>query len=302
MLKPERGAVNIMLPKVGFVMPNAISPQTDMRFSESFNHGSFVFDHDLHAHPLYDLDSLVGLARRLGPHSAYWSTRPAQIADGWEGAQAREKSLEDAVAGIEYGNSLVILKDIEQDRVFGPVFGKVVADMAARVGPCLQRDLVHGRATLLISSPRRVTAYHIDAEANFLLQLRGDKTVYVQDGSDRAVVPEQELEGFYSGDLNAARFKEDQQHKARAIDFRPGLGVHVPVEWPHWVKNGNSLSVSISINYDLRSNAQRARVFRANHKLRQLGVTPSAPGVSTWRDTGKIALVKGLDRLIHHHA
>ena len=283
-------------------MPDAIAAPTDTRFPNEFNHDSFVFDHDLHQHPLYDLDSLIGLARRLGPHSAYWSTRPADIADGWEGVQAREKSLEDAVAGIEHANSLVILKDIERDAVFGPVFGKVVADMAARVGPKLQADLVHGRATLLISSPRRVTGYHIDAEANFLLQLRGDKTVYVLDGSDRAAVPEQELEGFYSGDLNAARFKEEHQHKARAIDFRPGLGVHVPVEWPHWVKNGNSVSVSISINYDLRSNAQRARVFRANHRLRRLGLTPSAPGISTWRDTGKIAFVKGLDRLTHHPA
>ncbi len=284
------------------MMPDAISSPTDPRFPDLFNHDSFVFEHGLHAHPLYDLDSLIGLARRLGPHSAYWSTRPAEIADGWEGAQAREKSLEEAVAGIQHANSLVILKDIEQDPVFGPVFGQVVADLAARVGPCLQKDLVHGRATLLISSPRRVTGYHIDAEANFLLQLRGEKTVYVMDGSDRAVVPEEELEGFYSGNMNAARFKQDQQHAARTIDFRPGLGVHVPVEWPHWVKNGNSLSVSISINYDLRSNAQRARVFRANHRLRRLGVRPSAPGVSPWRDTGKIALVKGLDRLIHHHA
>ena len=291
-----------MGPFLGSIMPDAIAARTDPRFPAVFNRDSFVFDHDLHAHPLYDLDSLISLARRLGPHSAYWSTRPAEVADGWEHAQAREKSLEEAVAGIEHANSLVILKDIERDTLFGPVFGKVVADMAARVGPQLQADMVHGRATLLISSPRRVTGYHIDAEANFLLQLRGEKTVFVLDGSDRAVVPQQELEAFYSGDLNAARFKEDQQHNARAIDFRPGLGVHVPVEWPHWVKNGNSLSVSISINYDLRTNAQRARVFRANHRLRRLGMTPAAPGVSGWRDGGKIALVKGLDRLIHHHA
>ena len=274
----------------------------DPRFQDGFNRESFVFDHDLNRYPLYDLDSLVGLARRLGPHSAYWSTRPAEIADGWEDSQARERSLEDAVANIEHSNTLVVLKDIEQDRVFGPVFGKVVNDMAARVGPKLQMDLLHGRATLLISSPRRVTGYHIDAEANFLLQLRGDKTVHVFDGSDRAVMPEQELEAFYAGDINAARYKEAQQHKARVIDFRSGTGVHVPIEWPHWVKNGNSISVSISINYDLRSNAQRARVFRANHRLRRLGMHPFAPGVSSWRDTGKIAFVKGLDRLTHHPA
>ena len=282
-------------------MSDAIASHIDARFQAAFNHDSFLFDHDLHRHPLYDLDSLVGLARRLGPQSAYWSTRSAEVADGWEDMQAQERSLEDAVAGVENADTLVILKNIEQDSVFGPVFDKAMADMAARVGPKLARDLKHGRATLLISSPRRVTGYHIDAEANFLLQLRGEKTVHVFDGADRAILPEQELEAFYCGDLNGARYKANQQLKARTIDFRPGVGVHVPVEWPHWVKNGDSMSVSISINYDLRSNAQRARVFRANHRLRRFGVTPSAPGVSAWRDGGKIALVRGLDRLTHHH-
>ncbi len=33
------------------------------RFQDVFNRVSFLFDHDLHRHPLYDLD---GLARRLG--------------------------------------------------------------------------------------------------------------------------------------------------------------------------------------------------------------------------------------------
>jgi hypothetical protein len=281
-------------------MPDSIAQTTDLRFGQKFNRDSFVFDHELHHHRLYDIDSLIGLARRLGPASAYWSTRAANVADGWEDNRAHEQTLEDAIAGIEQSDTLVILKNMEQDPVFGPIFGKVVEDMAARVGPALEHDNIHGRGTILISSPRRVTAYHIDADANFLLQLRGEKTVYVFDGTDRNILPEPEVEAFYAGRLNAARYRAEHQAGARAVDFRPGVGVHVPVEWPHWVKNGESMSVSISINYDLRSNAQRARVFRANHRLRRFGLSPAAPGISPWRDMGKIAFVKGLDRLHHH--
>ena len=270
----------------------------DTRFRDLFNKASFVFEHDLHRQPLYSVDSLVGLARRLGPESAYWSTRPIGVADGWEDTQGRKLSLEEAVATIETSDTLVVLKNIERDEVFGPVFQSVVETMAARVGPALEQDMLHGRATLLISSPRRVTGYHIDAEANFLLQLRGDKRVTVFDGSDREVMPATELERFYSGDLNAARYKEElQRTKARTIEFRPGLGVHVPIEWPHWVKNGEAVSVSISINYDMRSNARMARLYRANHRLRQLGLTPAAPGCSPLRDRGKAAVLAGLDRL-----
>ena len=278
-------------------MLDAADLNIDTRFKDNFNKDSFLFDHDLHTHPLYDIDTLIGLARRLGPGSAYWSTRAIKAGDGWEDTAGRKLPLEEAIASIETSDTLVVLKDIERDEVFGPVFGAVVAQMAARVGPALQDDMVHGRGTLLISSPRRVTGYHIDAEANYLLQLRGDKTVYVFDGSDRSVLTEKELEAFYSGDLNAARYTEAVQPKARTIDFRPGIGVHVPIEWPHWVKNGDSVSVSISINYDLRSNAKKAKIYRANHKLRQLGMTPSAPGGSGLLDGGKAAFLTGLDRL-----
>ena len=269
----------------------------DARFKDSFNRDAFVFEHSLHQHPLYDLDSLVGLARRLGPNSAHWSTRPIGVADGWEDRREQEKSLEKAVQEVEHANTLVVLKNIENDPVFGPVVKEALAGFAARVGPRLKDDMVHGRATLLVSSPRRITGYHIDAEANFLLQLRGNKTVYVFDGSDRSVVPDTELEAFYTGDLNGARYRQDQQDSAQAIDFRPGAGVHVPVEWPHWVQNGSGISVSISINYDLRSNARRARVFRMNRKLRKVGISPASPGSSAWRDNGKATLIAALDCL-----
>jgi hypothetical protein len=265
-------------------------------FATAFNRASFMFDHDLHRQPLYDLDTLLDLARRIDPRSAYFSTRPAKAGDGWEDQRGRDRTLEDAVSEIEQSDTLVVLKDIEQDPVFGPVLQRALADMAERVGPGLQDEMLHGRATMLISSPRRVTGYHIDAEANFLLQLRGSKTVYVFDGSDRSLLPETELEAFYRGNLNAAQYRPERQADAKAFDFRPGCGIHVPIEWPHWVQNGDGMSVSISINYDLRSNERRAKVFRLNSQLRQLGLSPMPPGRSNWLDVGKVALVDGIKR------
>jgi hypothetical protein len=240
----------------------------DAPFPGLFNQDSFVFAHGLHLEPLYDLPTLIDLAGRVGPEGAYWSTRPAAIGDGWEEGPPPDMPLQQAVATIGQANSLVVLKNIETDPVFSAVFRDVVADMAQRAGPALLGDMVHGRATLLISSPRRITGYHIDAEANFLLQLRGAKTVHVFDGRDPAIVPEEEREAFYAGNMNAAQYRPAQQSQARVIDFRPGTGVHVPVDWPHWVQNGDGISVSISINYDLRSNAARARTLRDRHRAR----------------------------------
>jgi hypothetical protein len=271
--------------------------RTDARFHDAFNRASFLFDHDLSRHPLYDLDSLVGLARRVGPHQAYWSNRPAALADGWRDLQARERSLEAAVAGIETSNTMVRLHGIEEDPVFGPVFTSIVAEITGQVGPDLQADLVHARGALVITSPRRVIGYHIDAQAKFLLQLRGSRTLCVYDGSDREVMTETELEAFYSGNPLAVRYKDDHKGMAPEVGFNPGMGVHIPAEWPHWLRNDNSLSVTMNISYALHSAVRRATLYKVNHRLRRFGLTPSPPGAHHWRDASKVALVAGLERI-----
>ena len=281
-------------------MPDMHVVQTDLCFHDAFNRDSFQFSHELHRLALYDIENLVSLARRIGPHHASWSNRPPDLADGWGDTQARERSLEAAVAGIERSNVRVTLRGAEQDPVFGSVFAPVVAEFVANIGAFLQADLMKTRCALVITSPRRMVGYHIDSHAKLLLQLRGERTVSVYDGSDRTVMPDSELEAFYGGDAQGARYKEDQQGTPRLITFRPGAGLHVPVEWPHWVRNGNSLSVALSIQYELRSTQQRAKLYRVNHRLRQLGMSPVPPGRSSWRDASKAALVASLDRLRHH--
>jgi len=268
----------------------------DPRFARAFNKATFQFRHEFHDQEIYSIGMLIDLARRLGPSSAYWSTKPITAEAGWDSGGATT-SLTDALRDLEGSNALVVLKDVERDPVFGPVFKRALASLPDLVGPALQDEAVHGRATLLVASPRRVTGYHIDAESNFLLQLRGSKTVHVFDGSDRTLLPDAELEAFYAGDLNGARFRPDRQDGAIHYDFGPGCGIHVPLDWPHWVQNGNEVSVSISINYDLRSNVRRAKVLRVNSKIRRLGIRPSAPGRVSWLDGGKVALFDGMAKV-----
>ena len=44
-------------------------------------------------------------------------------------------------------------------------------------------------ALIFVTSPRRVTPYHIDRECNFLLQIRGEKNLYVFDRNDQEDCP-----------------------------------------------------------------------------------------------------------------
>ena len=103
---------------------------------------------------------------------------------------------------------------------------------------------------VFVSSPGAVAPYHLDPEHNFLLQLRGRKTVHLLDGRDRSLVTERHLEALY-GNSPSVGLVFDERHRAkdRAYELTPGRGLHFPVEAPHWVQNGPEVSVSISITF-----------------------------------------------------
>ena len=71
---------------------------------------------------------------------------------------------------------------------------------------------------IFLTSPNRITPYHIDRECNFLVQVKGSKTLYIFDGNDRSILPEEEIERFWTVDSNAAKYKERFQEKAALTD------------------------------------------------------------------------------------
>ena len=107
--------------------------------------------------------------------------------------------------------------------------------------------------------------------------------LFVFDANDREVVPERELERFWTVDNNAGIYKPQYQDRAHRFTLRPGSGVHIPVNWPHWLRNGSDVSVSVSINFQFRDKT-RGHIYRTNYLMRKLGLNPTSPGVSPWRD------------------
>lgn len=252
----------------------------------------FRFAHGLDP-VLLDPSSLSAIAARLPRRDVYCSTSAAGIDGGWERPRDQRDDARLLLAGDGGNSFLVLLKNVDADPVLGEVFRDLLARIGHGPGAGQHGDIVRGRVTLLISSPGRVTHYHIDDSDNFLLQLRGSKRLHVLDGSDRRVLTDRELEAFYAGDDNAARYAPWKQAAARQVRLVPGTGIHVPPEWPHWVRNGSTLSVSASVNYDLRSVARRRTLFRANRLIRRAGWTPTTPGRSPARDLAKLLAARG---------
>jgi hypothetical protein len=137
-----------------------------------------------------------------------------------------------------------------------------------------------------VTSPKRVTPYHIDRECNFLLQISGTKTIYVFNRDDKDILPDEEIERFWAVDNNAPVFKPEYQDRAASYKMMPGSGVHIPVNFPHWVQNDDNISVSLSVNFQFLD-SMRANLYRSNYYLRKFGISPSRPGLHNTRDAAK---------------
>jgi hypothetical protein len=227
----------------------------------------------------------------------YWSNGPIAVNDNWEYRQNDKSSLDDTIVNIERNNSLVMLKHTEQDPVYGPELQKVLARIVELAGEQMRCDVTVGEVLILISSPNRVTPYHMDGETNFLLQVKGDKKFYVFDHTDRTLVTDLELEKFYSVSMVLATYREDRQADATAYDLRAGFGIHVPVNAPHWVQNHDNVSVALSVTYELRSVDRMQDLHRINRRLRAVGLSPTPPGRSGWRDAVKLGAYRAVRSL-----
>ncbi|HZE42204.1 MAG TPA: hypothetical protein VE058_00385 [Steroidobacteraceae bacterium] len=260
------------------------------------NQRSFFFKHDLQNNPLMGLPSLLELSRRRPQNGAYahWSNGTVGVDDRWDAGQGPRYSLNETIANIENNNSLVVLKHVEQDPVYGPFIHEVFERVIDLAGPTMRDDILRGRGTILIASPRRVTTYHIDSDLNYLFQIAGDKYFSVFDHNDRTLTTHEELENFFGGDLNSAVFKDGRQKDASLYDLCAGYAVHVPCFAAHWAQNRDTPSIALSINWDLNSIMRLGRIYRLNGKLRHRGWQPAPPGTSAWRDRMKLAALDGL--------
>ena len=94
---------------------------------------------------------------------------------------------------------------------------------------------------------------------------------------------------FYAGDVEAARYKPNLQERGAVFHLTPGVAVHHPPLAPHLVRNGDRVSVSVSIGFCTRTLDRRAKVYQFNSLMRRAGLRPARPGQSSLRDRMKAA-------------
>jgi hypothetical protein len=271
-------------------------------FREDFNKNSFLFSHNLAGNPLFTLPRLTTLAETLlkkeGPKALRWKNSDAPIDAKWVQLPPSEQisSVSDAIQNLDKSGSWVVLYRVQNDPEYKAILEQALDDIEEMIGHPLRPEITWADSYIFMASPHALTPYHIDHEIACLMQVHGNRMAYLWDPNDRSVLTEEELENYYMGEMGAGTYREENQPKAYAYKMDAGKGVHHPVLAPHYYKNGDDYSVAIGVHLCLREVDQRGRAYQVNACLRRLGIKPTPPGVSPWKDNLKIGALNLLDK------
>lgn len=283
-------------------------------FAANFNKKAFKMGHTLVGHPLFELPRLVQLAQRLSPadgansvlyfrgdnainqfeaHSAATSPKGPKGLRQTFVARNLERpnlSVQETVAQIESCNAWMQLRDVGADAEYKVLLDAVMSEFAPHAEP-LAAGIRRVRADIFVSSPRAITPFHLDEEHNFLLQIRGTKELAIMNGSDRRVLTEAQIAAFYEGNGELAPYTPDLERFgfAERVRLEPGEGVHIPPRHPHWVQNGNAVSVSFGVLWHSDHTANYRNLYLVNRWLRRIGLAPRPAGESSLVDQLKMA-------------
>lgn len=264
------------------------------QFRRDFNVRSFLFEHSLAGHSLFNVGRLAQLGERM---LAQGELEKFVAKSGKDNAAASRISAMPPQARVaatieqlhEAGTWMKLTGANTVDPQYHELLQELLRNLEDLAGFALRAEITWSTLTIFMASPRIITPYHIDHESNFLFQVSGNKQITLFDQQDRALLSEDEIEEFYAGDFEAARFREGLQSRGIEYALAPGKVVHHPPLAPHWVKNGDEVSISVSIGFCLRRFDRRARIYQVNHFLRRLGLKPQPPGRSAVSDGIKIA-------------
>jgi hypothetical protein len=272
-------------------------------FAQNLNRLPYEFAHSLAGSPLFELSRLVDLSEKVAtrrtPHLAggdvYFNDGLIEPGEKPLRPDMPRTAVADLIRQIDTAQAWIILKHVEREPSYSDVLEGCICDILELSGRELLRKIKWFEAILFIASPNRVTEYHLDREVSWVLQLQGDKEIHLFDRADKEIVPDDELEVYWTADNRAARYKPDYESRAMVYHMRPGTGVHIPINSPHWLRNKNNISVTLNVNFQFHDRYW-ANLYKVNYYLRRAGIVPHPPGAHPIADRLKSAAFTAMQR------
>jgi Cupin-like domain len=278
-------------------------PSNPNEFRDRFGRLPFALSHRLHETDLFSLPRLDAAAAKAVAATKAKGNAKFVNKDGLSRVSAKfheaaqRDQVEGAVLGLKESGAWMKISNIcAVDSAYRDLLNDILADIELWSGVPVRRSIVWTQMTVFMASPNVVTPYHIDHEQNFLCQISGEKDIALFPPDDRELLPDVEIERFYTGEINAATWRENLHSRGAIHHLKPGVAVHLPSLGGHWVRNGPDVSISVSINFCTKQTDRRAHIYQMNHYIRKVGLVPRSPGASLFGDTLKAAFLGMLTR------
>ncbi|MCE5234135.1 MAG: cupin-like domain-containing protein [Mizugakiibacter sp.] len=229
--------------------------------------------HRVDSHPLLQLGPLLALARRL---QAVGQLR--QIGTDADAGTRFVASAADVDALQRIGNAKgwAVLRYVQVD----PTYRTLVDAVLDSIRPQVERvdpGMYYRAGFVFASAHHTVTPFHMDVENNFILQMRGHKTLYVWEPDDMATVSEQARDRFHH-DRDLIRWREEFRARAHVFELHAGEGAYMPATSPHMAETGDDLSVTMSFTYFTDATRRDAWLHNLHYLIRRAGIRPPAVG------------------------
>lgn len=251
----------------GRTTPFAFDDAARLTFAAAYPDRHTHLHHRLAEHPLLSLTALAQLAERMPADRVEYNRGDLPLGIRPEDTPENGLTLGETIRTIESNGSWAVLKNVERDPAYGALLDAALEDLRptveAQTGPMLHRE-----AFIFITSPGSITPFHMDPEHNILLQIRSDKTMHVFPTHDAETVPPQKAENFARGGHRNLVWEDRFMDRVSAVYLAPGEAVLMPVKAPHFVKNGDGVSVSFSITWRSARSVAEGELHSLNARLR----------------------------------
>jgi hypothetical protein len=240
-------------------------------FAAAYPDRSTKLHHGLVGHGLLSLDALAILAERMPAASVEYNLGKLPLGVRAEDTPSNGLTLGETIRTIESNGSWAVLKNVERD----PAYAALLDDALAELEPIVAQKtgrMLHREAFIFLSSPGSVTPFHMDPEHNILLQIMGMKTMTVFPPRDEHLVPAQKSEDFHGGGHRNLVWQDGFKARGTAVRLEPGDAIHVPVKAPHFVENGPTVSVSLSVTWRSKRSVAEGELHSFNALLRKRGL------------------------------
>ena len=214
-----------------------------------FKSGIFIAEHNLHEDPLFTDAALLSLLKKHPPELSMVYAMPRRQGEekSFREGDFANRTPEEIWQAVEKGRLWVQLLQLNKVHAeFEDLEKRIIREMKQRIPGYFPTKC---KFSLLISSPGINVSYHADIPRNALWHLRGEKRVYIYPATEK-FLPDEELEDICLGvRQESIPYKHSFDDDAFVADLKPGQVATWPVNAPHRIENGDTLNVSMVMEY-----------------------------------------------------